>query len=556
MVLSYRPVARARLCRLLTIACLLLTAARVWAQPEAQPPDADNAAEALTETPRAALTRFFELARRGDYPEAAKFLELPSELDAARGPELAKRLKLVLDHHKWLDLSKVSAAASGNLNDGLSSAVEEIARVPLGRSLTWPVRLVHRPNAEARWLFSRNTVLRVDEWYNQLPNRFWLDALPEPLLLMGPYDVLWGQWAGLPLFLLVVWFAGVSLSRLCRALLRPIVRRTSASWDDALLERIASPLAMAFGLLTAQLLLPMLGLYPPAWGFAERSLRALLFATFFWGLARSVDVAGPLLSGSQWGRGAPATRAMLLFSSRVAKTVVAALALVALFSELGYPVTSLLAGLGVGGIAVALSAQKSLENLIGAFAIAVDQPFREGDFVRVDNMTGTVELIGMRSTRIRTLDRTLVSIPNGKPADMRIETFAARDRIRLGFNSGLTYATTASQLQAVVQGFEKLLRAHPKIWPEGCSVRFRELGESALLIEAGCWFATADFDEFMLIRQEVLLGLMKLVEDSGATFALPTRTVQLNAPVPIQAIGDRDAPPLSGRVPAQAKSAT
>ena len=138
MVLSYRPVARARLCRLLTIACLLLTAARVWAQPEAQPPDADNAAEALTETPRAALTRFFELARRGDYPEAAKFLELPSELDAARGPELAKRLKLVLDHHKWLDLSKVSAAASGNLNDGLSSAVEEIARVPLG--LTQPLK--------------------------------------------------------------------------------------------------------------------------------------------------------------------------------------------------------------------------------------------------------------------------------------------------------------------------------------------------------------------------------------------------------------------------------
>jgi len=543
MLLSYR---RAVLLRAaLALGCLLLTAAQAGAQAA---PDADNAAETLTETPRAALTRFFELARSGDYQEAAKFLELPPELDPARAPELAKRLKLVLDHHRWLDFSKVSAASSGNLNDGLSPGVEEITRLPLGRSLSWPVRLVHRPNVEVRWLFSRNSVLRVDQWYKELPNRFWLDLSPEPLLRMGPRNLLWGQWVVLPLFLLVVWFAGVSLSRLSRTLFAPLARRTSAKWDEALLTRIASPLAMAFGLLAAQLLLPALGLYPPPHRFAERSLRALLFATFFWGLARSVDVGGQLLSSSQWGTGAPATRAMLLFGSRVAKTVIAAFALVALFSELGYPVTSLLAGLGVGGIAVALSAQKSLENLIGAFAIAVDQPFREGDFVRVDNMLGTVELIGMRSTRIRTPDRTLVSIPNGKLADMRIETFAARDRIRLGFSFGLTYDTTADQLHAVVDGFEGLLRAHPKIWPEGCVVRFRELGESALWIEVGCWFATADFDEFTVIRQDVLIGLMKLVEQSGARFAFPTRTLQLDAPVAVRETGDEgDVPRLSGR---------
>ena len=529
MVLSYRC--------LLALVCLLLMAAGVSA--EAKPePDADSGREALTDTPRAALTRFFELCRRGDYANAAGFLELPPEMDPARAPELAKRLTLVLDHHRWLDPSKVSAAQSGNLNDGLSPTVEEITRLPLGRALSWPVRMVRRPSSDAGWLFSQNTVLRIDAWYDELPNRFWLDLIPQALLRMGPYDLLWGQWAGVPLFLLVVYFAGVGLSRLGRALATPIARRTASSWDDALLTRIASPLSMAFGLLTARLLLPLLGLYPPAFAFAQRSLRALLFATFFWGLARSVDVGGQLLSSSQWGRGAPATRAMLLFASRVAKTVIAAFALVALFSELGYPVTSLLAGLGVGGIAVALSAQKSLENLIGAFAIAVDQPFREGDFVRVDNLTGTVELIGMRSTRIRTVDRTLVSIPNGKLADMRIETFAARDRIRLGFSFGLTYDTTADQLDAVVRGFEQLLRAHPKIWPEGTYVRFKELGESALLLEAGCWFATADFDEFMQIRQDVLLGLMKRVEAAGARFAFPTRTVQLDAPAPARKAGD------------------
>jgi MscS family membrane protein len=217
---------------------------------------------------------------------------------------------------------------------------------------------------------------------------------------------------------------------------------------------------------------------------------------------------------------------MLLFGSRVGKAVVAALALLALFSELGYPVTSLLAGLGVGGIAVALSAQKSLENLIGAFAIAIDQPFREGDFVKVDNMVGTVELIGMRSTRLRTLDRTVVSIPNGKLADMRIETFAPRDRIRLYFTFGLTYDTTEKQVREVLTGFEKLLTDHPKLWPEGIAVRFIGLTEAGLQIEAGCWFGT-DWDGFTLIRQDVLLGLMAIVEHAGARFAFPMRTIQM-----------------------------
>jgi MscS family membrane protein len=296
------------------------------------------------------------------------------------------------------------------------------------------------------------------------------------------------------------------------------------------MHQLASPITFAFSLLVAYLLTPILGLYAPALTFMHRAIRGLSLATFFWGLARSVDIAGQVFAQSQWGHGAPATRALLLFGSRVGKTVVAAFALLALFTQLGYPVTSLLAGLGVGGIAVALSAQKSLENLIGAFAIAVDQPFREGDFVRVDGITGTVELIGMRSTRIRTPDRTLVSIPNGKLADMRIETFAPRDRVRLAFTFGLTYETTQSQMSAVLKGFEQLLRDHPKLWPNSNTVRFTELGESALRIEVECVFGTRDWGEFTLIRQQFLLELMAIVEREGAHFAFPTRTLHLDGP--------------------------
>ena len=223
----------------------------------------------------------------------------------------------------------------------------------------------------------------------------------------------------------------------------------------------------------------------------------------------------------------PGSKALVSLTSRVARLMVLALAVLAIFSGLGFSVTSVLAGLGIGGLALALGAQKTLENLFGAFALALDQPIREGDFVKVDNFTGTVETIGLRSTRIRTLDRTLISVPNSKLADQRLETFAARDRFRLAAVLHLAYGTSQDQLREVRDGFERVLRAQPKIWPDGISVRFIAFTDAALDIEVGCWFATADYDEFALVREAVLLEFMGVVEAAKASFAYPSRTMQL-----------------------------
>ena len=182
-----------------------------------------------------------------------------------------------------------------------------------------------------------------------------------------------------------------------------------------------------------------------------------------------------------------------------------------------------------GGIAIAFAAQKTVENFFGAVSIGVDQPLRVGDFVKAEGTLGTVESIGLRSTRIRTLDRTLVTVPNGKLADMQIETFAERDRIRMAVVVGLEYGTTAKQLRAVIAGIESLLRAHPKVWPD-VIVRFVGFGASSLDLDVWAWFQTTDFAEFRDIRQEVLLGIMEVVETNGCSFAFPTRTVHLVGP--------------------------
>jgi MscS family membrane protein len=166
-----------------------------------------------------------------------------------------------------------------------------------------------------------------------------------------------------------------------------------------------------------------------------------------------------------------------------------------------------------------------VENLFGSVALAIDQPFRVGDFVKVEEFVGTVEEVGLRSTRFRTLDRTLISIPNGRVADMRLESFSARDRMRLACTVGLVYGTTAVQMREVLAGLEGVLRAHPLIWPEAVVVRLKEFAPSSLDIEVMAWFETSEWSEFQLIRQEVLLQFVEVVEKAGTSFAFPTRTV-------------------------------
>jgi MscS family membrane protein len=240
-----------------------------------------------------------------------------------------------------------------------------------------------------------------------------------------------------------------------------------------------------------------------------------------------VDIFAGAIGRTAWAAANPASKSLVPLGGRVAKTLVVIMGIIMVVADLGYPVASLLAGLGVGGIAVALASQKTVENLFGAFSIGVDQPFRVGDFVRLDSLVGTVESLGLRSARIRTLDRTLVSIPNAKLSEMQSESYTARDRIRLACDIGVEYRTRAEQMRQILEGLSRVLREHPKFWPDSHVVRFKAFGESALVIEVMAWFTTSDWDEFTAIREQILLAFMQVVEGAGASFALPSQTVYL-----------------------------
>jgi MscS family membrane protein len=354
-----------------------------------------------------------------------------------------------------------------------------------------------------------------------------VQLLPDALLQSGPFGVQWWQLlAVLPVVAIAV-VAGALASWVLTRAIGAVARRTNATWDDILLARLRTPALVACSIAAITVLLPVVALPPRVSAAAYQWIRVAFGVVLFWSAWRLVDIARQVTAGSHWATTVPASRSLIPLGARVFKVGIGALGLVVVLSMLGYPVASLVAGLGLGGLAFALAAQKTVENLFGAFSIGVDQPFREGDFVKVDDFVGTVEAIGLRSTRFRTLDRTIVTLPNGRLADMRLESFAVRDRLRLAAVVGLVYETTRGQLRELLAGFERVLRAQPKIWPDAVVVRFSAFGASSLDVEVMAWFQTSDWSEFQRIREQVLLEFMTVVEAAGSAFAVPARTIRL-----------------------------
>jgi MscS family membrane protein len=358
-----------------------------------------------------------------------------------------------------------------------------------------------------------------------------VDWIPEPLRAIGPAGTAWWQWIALVATCVISLGIGRAAAALFGLGARRLTHHTSTTFDDELIAKLAVPARLLGAIAFIRLVLPLLQLPAAPTRVVIGGLLALLAIALVWGALRMTDVIAANLERASWARSRPHSRALLSLGGRVVKVVLVVIAVIGFLGSLGLPVASLIAGLGIGGIAIAFGAQKTVSDLFGAFALGIDQPLREGDFVKIDSdVMGTVESVGLRSTRIRTPDRTVVSLPNGKVADMRIETFAVRDRCRFFTTIGLVYSTTAAQMREVLAGFERVLREHPKIWPKSVQVRFAQFSESSLDITINCWFQTADGDEFALHRQEVLLSFMDVVEKAGTDFAFPTHTVHLVHP--------------------------
>ncbi|MDC3953278.1 mechanosensitive ion channel family protein [Polyangium jinanense] len=345
------------------------------------------------------------------------------------------------------------------------------------------------------------------------------------------YGVTVWQWVALPLAFVLSMLTGALLSAIFVRLTSPIARRTATTWDDELLVALRGPATLFLGTTAFWSVEPAIALRRAASDVVGRGVDALLVASLLWGLFGLLDVlahhvgARIAKAGDTKDRGGALS--LVAISTKAAKVLLVIFGFILVLGQLGLNVTGIIAGLGIGGIAVALASQKTLENLFGSFTIGVDRPLHIGDFVRVDELVGTVEQIGLRSTRIRTLDRTLVTMPNGRLSDMRIENYSARDRLRLHAKIGLVYSTSPAVVRRIVEEMRSYLAERPGIYPDAVNVNFIGFGDSALTIEVMVWLDSCEWTEFLTWREEILFGLMEIVEKNGSAFAFPTQTIHV-----------------------------
>jgi MscS family membrane protein len=212
---------------------------------------------------------------------------------------------------------------------------------------------------------------------------------------------------------------------------------------------------------------------------------------------------------------------VLPLGRQVAKLLLFVFALLSVLSVWGYNTSTILAGLGVGGLAVALAAQKTIENLFGGVSVIGDRPVLVGDVCRFGDRTGTVVHIGLRSTRIRTADRTIISVPNSQFATMELENISGRDKIWFHPTLNLRRDTTSDQLLEVLSSLTGILKNHRKVEVGALPVRFIGVGAYSLDIEVVAYVATPDYDEFLAIQQELLLKMLQAVERAGTALAVP-----------------------------------
>jgi MscS family membrane protein len=514
-----------------SILFVLLSAHPTWAQVDVRAPSPQQSQSEPPkdplgrDTPRGTVLGFVNAARKGNDQVVPLYLNTTLRNQAA--VDLAHKLYVVLDNRLPARLNELSDKPEGSLPNPLKPDQDVVGTIATADGqLDIIVERVSRDKSGPIWLFSRKTLESIPDVFDEL-DLVTLDRyLPAILVTTRIAGIRLLAWLALVLIIPLSYILGGFVSRLLRPVVTLWHRRFGAP-DRPAPEGLPGYarvllLAVAIRWLLRSLELPLL----------ERQFWAgisvfLIIIALVWILLR-VNAAG---EGYLRRRFLDSTHSemtsLLRLARRIVDVLVISAGLLVALRYLGVDATAALAGLGIGGIAVALAAQKTLENVIGGLSLIFDKALRVGDFLKLGETLGTVDYIGLRSTRIRTLDRTIVSVPNGQIANVGIETLSARDKFWFHHFVGLRYETTPAQMRSVIEGIRKLLVAHSGVDGTSIRVRFFRLGSFSLDIEVFAYIFASDWERFLEIQQELLLRVMEIVETAGTTIAFPSQTLHL-----------------------------
>jgi MscS family membrane protein len=478
------------------------------------------------DTPSGTVFGFLQAAQSGNYSTAAQYLQMSTARRLAQGEDLASKLKAVMDRAFMGNLRGISNQREGTPQEGVSLDRQRIGILSAG-DIDADLDLVHVSDPGGRiWLISSETLTKVPDLYDQLQVRQVETRLPAFLVQHQFVGMPVWQWLALliaiPLAAGLGWLA-VQITKLPRYLwLRKRKQALSVAWTA-----ISSPLWVVFGtaihtLFVKYVRLPLLQRH-----YYQITIGVVLIVGFNWLLWRILQQLAQRIRERAIYSGRTGTGSVMLLGERILKALILILAVFLILGTLGFNMTTALAGLGIGGIAVAFAAQKTLENLFGGISLLGDEVIHIGDVCRFGDRVGTVEDISLRSTRVRTPERTELSIPNGSLATMNVENLSRRDKLLFNTKLGLRYETSPDQLRYVLAQARRLFYEHPKVETDGARIRFVGYDNSSLVLEVFCYILTRDNAEFLAIQEDLLLRIMDIVEASGTAIALPSRTLYL-----------------------------
>jgi MscS family membrane protein len=478
-------------------------------------------------SPRGTVLGFLLAARKGDNQAAVRYLNTGARGEAASN--LAHELFVVLDRRLPARLSQLSDKPEGS-QPFLTRPDQDLIGTITGNdgNVDIVVERVDRGNGPSVWLFSRKTLNAVPGLYEEINALDVESVVPVFLRETSIAGVALIEWLALLVGLPLLYLSIVLLNRLISPLVRRIAGRLIKRADLSKFEFLPAPVRLLLIALIVRWALTQVTLPLLAREFWSHAVVVIAIVAWVWMLILLSGVGERFLRRRLAWLNYSAATSILTLGRRAVDSMIVLAGILVGFHHFGVSLTAALAGLGVGGIAVALAAQKTLENVIGGISVVFDKAISVGDQVKVGDQVGFVEQIGLRSTRIRTFDRTLVSIPNGLLSNVTLENISCRDKFWFHHMLNLRYNTSASEMLAVVDGANDLLVKHPSVESSSVRVRFLGFGTSSLKVELFAFVSAAGWSQFLKTQQALLLESMKIVSQAGTGLAYPSQTLYLD----------------------------
>ncbi|MBU2893681.1 mechanosensitive ion channel family protein [Colwellia sp. D2M02] len=460
--------------------------------------------------PRSAITSYIQAMRAGDLVLASQYLDfrnLSSKTSKISEEELTRQLGVVLNRTLWIDFNSISDHPLGELNDGLPSYRELIGKVPYNDiSISLYLQRVPRKDDRVKiWKISNATVEKIPLLYQQYsysPLGEWLAKKLPPAELFGV--MLW-QWLYFSLMLAIYYFVALLITKLAAL----VIKRIYSGISIEALNFITGPVALLLAIFFARTFREEANVTLAVQAVMEG--RTVLTLAWCWAFFRFVELMKSILTKKFIAQDKQLAVYLLRPAGTVLKLIVVTIAVLHWLESLGFNASTLLAGLGIGGLAIALAAQKTVENIIGAITLYTSAPVKIGNLCKFGNSIGVVEEIGLRSTRIRTLDRTVIYVPNAKFIDMELENFSEREKMAFRPKLHLSPNTTKENMEGFLEAVREHIKSLALLEESPQRAHFKNYSIHGLELDILVYVKTTTFNVYLDEINQLNLAILALL---------------------------------------------